>query len=504
MDILALNFRPVLAIMSSLLASGLVYVLGERVNKNVREGITFVAAFLQAGFVYSMIPAVLAGEEIKLNVLQIVEGINLAFNVVAAGMVFACIAATLWILTSLYSVGYMRGHGEKNQTGYYSAFAMCLCATMGICFAANLLTFFIFFEILTVATYPLVVHYRDDEGKRSGHKYLAYTLISGQIFFAAIVIIYVVAGTLDFKPGGFVTSDMLPMPWAIIVFFMMIGAGIVKAGVMPLHSWLPAAMVAPTPVSALLHAVAVVKAGAFCTLRVVCYVFGPEFASECKGSLILAWMAVLTIIISSFIALRKDNLKARLAYSTIGQLSYIVLGICIISPLGTIGALYHIVAHAFLKITLFMCAGAIFVTTHKKNISEMVGLSRRMPVTCACFALASVGIAGFPFFAGFVSKANIIMGAIEMGKPIYAATLIVSALLALTYLMPVVIVTFKKSPVNADFAERGEASMAMLVPLVITCVVAILLGVCPNLGLHLYDLATMAGNAVYGVVGAGL
>ena len=504
MDIMTLNLRPVLAIMSSLLASGLIYVLGERVKPNVRESITFVAAFLQAGFVYSMIPAVLKGKEISFTVIRIVKGVNLAFNVDAAGMVFACIAATLWILTSLYSVGYMRGHGEQNQTGYFAAFAMCLCATMGICFAANLLTFFLFFEVLTVATYPLVVHYRDEEGRRSGRKYLAYTLISGQIFFASIVIIYVVAGTLDFKAGGFLNADVLPMPWAIVVFFMMVGAGMVKAGVMPLHSWLPAAMVAPTPVSALLHAVAVVKAGAFCTLRVILYVFGPQFSFQCYGSQILAWMAVITILVSSFIAIRKDNLKARLAFSTIGQLSYIVLGICILSPYGTIGALYHIVAHAFLKITLFMCAGAIFVTTHKKNISEMVGLGRRMPITMTCFALASVGIAGFPFFAGFVSKANIIMGAVAMGRPMYAATLVVSALLALTYLMPVVIVAFKRDVVNADFQKKAEDAPALLIPLVITCIVAILLGVCPNLGLHLYDFATMAGNAVYGVVGAGL
>lgn len=499
MNLFSLEMRPVLAIAVSLIASGLIYVLGEHIHQNTREGITITAAVLKIICVYSLIPAVVAGTEIKLELFKIVKGISLAFNVDPAGMVFACISSTLWLLTSIYSIGYMRGHGEKNQTGYFAAFAMCLSATMGICFAANLITFFIFFEILTVATYPLVVHYRDEEGKASGHKYLAYTLISGQLLFAGIVVIYVTCGTLDFVPGGFVTVDKLPPSVALLVFFMMVGAGIVKAGVMPLHSWLPAAMVAPTPVSALLHAVAVVKAGAFCTLRIVLYVFGPEMAKACHGADILAWMAVATILLSSFIAIRKDNLKARLAFSTIGQLSYIVLGICILTPFSTAGALYHIVAHAFMKITLFMAAGAIFVTTHKKNISEMVGIGRRMPITMTAFTLASLGIAGFPFFAGFVSKANIIFGAVSVNKPLFAATLIVSALLAITYLMPVVMVAFKKAPVNSEFAEYGEANKCMLIPLVITAIISILFGVCPNFGLHLYDFAQMAGNAIFGL-----
>ncbi|MBQ3291412.1 MAG: monovalent cation/H+ antiporter subunit D family protein [Mogibacterium sp.] len=495
--ITAIEYRPLLAVMVSLIASGLIYVLGEHIRPNAREAITLIASALKIIIVYSMIPYVLEGTEIHLELFSIVKGVSFAFNVDPAGMVFACVASTLWILTSVYSIGYMRGHGEQNQTGYYAAFAMCLSAATGICFAANLITFFIFYEVLTVATYPLVAHYRDKEGTISGRKYLAYTLISGQIFFAAIVIVYAVSGTMEFTPGGFLTEEMLPMPWALIVFFMMVGAGMVKAGVMPLHSWLPAAMVAPTPVSALLHAVAVVKAGAFCTLRVVLYVFGPTLAKSCHGADILAWMAVFTILVSSLIALKKTNLKARLAFSTVGQLSYIVLGICILTPFSTAGALYHIVAHAFMKITLFMAAGAIFVTTHKKDIREMLGLGKRMPVTMACFTLASFGIAGFPFFAGFVSKANIIFGAVAMGKPFFVATLIVSALLALAYLMPVVLIAFKKEVENPDFAARGEASLCMLVPLVITAIISIILGIAPNIGLHLFDFSIMAGNSIF-------
>lgn len=501
MILTALDYRPGFIVLVPLLASCLIYVLGERIPPNYREGITFLAAFTMAGLVYSMIPVTLAGKAIEFTLLEIVKGVSLRFSVDAAGMIFACVASTLWIVTSCYSIGYMRGHGEKNQTGYYAAFAMCLTATMGLCFAANLLTFFIFFEVLTVATYPLVVHYRDEEGTRSGRKYLAYTLISGQLFFAGIVILYACTGTMEFVPGGFVHTGDIPMPWMLVVFFLMIGAGIVKAGVMPLHSWLPAAMVAPTPVSALLHAVAVVKAGAFCTLRIVLYVFGPEAAKACHGSEVLAWMAVCTILVSSLIAIRKDNLKARLAFSTVGQLSYIILGIAILSPYAATGALYHIVAHAFMKITLFMCAGAIFVTTHKKNISDMIGIGKRMPVTMTCFTLASLAVAGFPFFVGFVSKANIIMGAVSMGRPFFVATLIVSALLALTYLMPVVLMAFKKDFYNSQFPIYGEASLPMLVPIVITTACSIILGIMPNFGLHLYDLAVMAGNAIFGVIG---
>lgn len=497
MNMLAMEFRPLYAIFVPLIAAGLIYILGERIHQNIREAITLTAAALLMVVVYSMIPSVLAGNDIKLELFSIVRGVSFTLGTDPAGMIFACVASTLWLPTSIYSIGYMRGHHEKNQTGYYAAFAVCLAATMGLCFAANLVSFFMFFEILTIATYPLVTHYRDEEARKSGRKYLAYTLISGQVFFAGMVIIYVVSGSLDFVPGGYLTEAMLPGPWALLVFFMMIGAGIVKAGVMPLHSWLPAAMVAPTPVSALLHAVAVVKAGAFCTLRVILYVFGPKLARDCQGAVILAWMAVFTIVLSSLIAIRQDNLKARLAFSTIGQLSYIILGISILTPISTSGALYHIVAHAFMKITLFMVAGAIYVTTGKKNISEMTGIGKRMPVTMGAFALASFALAGFPFFAGFVSKTNIIMGAIEAGQPMFVATLIVSALLAIAYLMPVVIIAFRNGHTNPEFAQKGEAAPAMLVPLLIAVTLSIVFGVEPNAGLNLLEFALMAGKAVF-------
>lgn len=503
-----LSIRPFLAVVVSLAAAFLILVFGNRVKPNVREAVTLLAAVIKAALVFSMVPAVLKGNEYYFCLWEIADGVELAFRTDAAGMVFACVASGLWIVTSVYSIGYMRGHHEKNQTGYFAAFAVCLSSAIGISFAANLVTFFMFYEMLTVATYPLVAHYRDDKAKASGRKYLAYTLISGQLFFAAIAAVYVIYGTCDFRAGGFIEPGSLSGGLMLLLFFLMIGGGAVKAGVMPLHGWLPAAMVAPTPVSALLHAVAVVKAGAFCVLRVVCYVFGPDTVSGCGADKILAWFAVATILLSSFVAMRKDNLKARLAFSTIGQLSYIVLGISVLAPYSIAGAMFHIVAHAFLKITLFMCAGAIYVTAGLSEISTMGGLAKRMPVTCTCFALASVGIAGLPLLAGFVSKFNIIRGALLMGKPIFAAVLVAAALLALSYLIPVVRIFFGKGGQQAACSGHTvhtgytDAAAAMLVPIAITAAVSLVLGVMPDAGPHLYDLAVIAAEAITGGGGA--
>ncbi|MDD6043130.1 MAG: monovalent cation/H+ antiporter subunit D family protein [Eubacteriaceae bacterium] len=496
-----LNLRPVLAVMVSLIASGMIMVCGSKVSPNVRESITMTACVLKAACVFSMVPAVVAGKVFDINIIQIADGINLHFRTDPLGMVFACVASGLWTVTSIYSIGYMRGHHEKNQVGYFAAFAMCLCGAVGICFAANLMTFFIFYEILTVATYPLVVHYRDNQGKKSGRKYLIYTLTSGQLFFAGIVYVYVLTGTTEFAAGGFLQGKISGGA-ALFLFLLMIAGGAVKAGVMPLHSWLPSAMVAPTPVSALLHAVAVVKAGAFCVIRIMAFTFGPELCKSCGASDIMAWVAAATILISSLIAIQKDNLKARLAFSTVGQLSYIVLGVSIMTPVALTGAIYHIVAHACMKITLFMCAGAIFVTTHKSEVSQMRGIGRRMPLTMTAFTVASLGIAGLPFLVGFVSKMNIMAGAYAAGKPLFAIVLIASALLSLTYLVPVAYMAFSRKSINPDFRDynmtlKGEADWKMLAPLVITACVSVLLGVMPNFGVHLFDLAQMAAEAVF-------
>ena len=487
-----MDYRPLWAVLVSLIAAGLIMLSGRR--PNLREFWTIIAAVAKLILVFSMIPAVLAGHVIELAPLQIAKGVSLYLRVDAMGMIFAALASFLWLITSFYSIGYMRADKAKHQTGYFASFAICLSATIGIAFAGNLLTFFVFYEILTIATYPLVIHNRDREAIKSGRKYLAYTLIAGQLMLIAIIWTHVIAGGSDFQAGGFLAGTASEGALRVIAVLMLIGTG-VKAGIMPLHGWLPSAMVAPTPVSALLHAVAVVKAGAFGVLRVVGFVFGPQLLDEIGVATALAWVAAFTIIVSSLIALKQDHLKRRLAFSTIGQLSYVVLGAALVTPLGLLGGMYHIVAHAFMKITLFFCAGAIHVTTHKDYISEMHGIGKRMPFTMAAFTIGSLGIAGLPLIVGFISKWNLALGALQRGQGIFVAVLIGSALLATTYLIPVGQMAFFTT--SKKFPKFGEVRLDMLIPLCLTAVIAIVLGIFPDAGAHFYQLAVNSAQEIF-------
>ena len=496
------DIRPFLAVGVSLLAAILIMFTGKK--PNVRDFWSVAAAFIKCLLVFSMVPAVLAGNVYEYTLFQVTDTLGFTLRTDAAGMVFACVSSFLYIPVSFYAIGYMRGHHEKEQTGFFAAFAVCLSAAIGIALSANLLTFFIFYELLTIATWPLVFHERNEEARFSGRKYLVYTLVTGQLMLAGIVAIYAMAGTLEFQAGGFLTADMAPT-WVLqMLFFLMVLGGAVKAGVMPLHGWLPSAMVAPTPVSALLHAVAVVKAGAFCVLRLIGFVFGPQLLAQIGCADILAWVAAFTIIASSLIAMQQDNLKRRLAFSTVGQLSYVVLGAALLAPLSILGAYFHIVAHALMKITLFMCAGAIIVTAHKDNISDMHGIGKKMPITMACFTIASLGIAGMPFIVGFLSKWNLALGALQVGQPLFIAVLIGSALLGLSYLMPVAYLAFFKPNAKGEFKAYGEANKFMLIPICVTAALSVILGIVPNFGPHLYDLASMAAQSItQGWIGGG-
>lgn len=489
-----ISIRPFLAVGISLLAAVLIMFSGKK--PNLREGWTIGAALIKVAIIFSMVPAVLQGNVYEYTLFHITDAIGFTLRTDAAGMLFACVSSFLWIPVAFYGIGYMRGHHEKEQTGFFAAFAVCLSAAIGIALAGNLVTFFVFFELLTVATYPLVFHSRTEEARFSGRKYLIYTLTSGQLFLVGIGITYYLTGTTEFAAGGILSADAAPAWLLSLLFVMLIAGGAVKAGLMPVHGWLPSAMVAPTPVSALLHAVAVVKAGAFCVIRIIGYIFGPALLAQLGAAEVLCWFAVATILISSLIAMKQDNLKRRLAYSTIGQLSYVILGAAILAPYSMLGALFHIVAHAVMKITLFMCAGAIIVTTHKENISEMHGLGKKMPITMACFSITGLGIAGMPFVVGFISKWNILLGALQMGKPLYLFVLLASALLALSYLMPVCYLSFFKKNEDGNFKEYGEADKRMLLPICLTAVLSVILGIAPNFGVHLYDLAQMAANAI--------
>lgn len=488
------DIRPIIAVAIPMFICFLVLVFGKW--PNLRESFTVAGSAAAAVTVFSMVPGVRAGNVYEWILCPVTDTMSFALRVDYAGMLFACVSSFLYVMVGIYAIGYMRGHHEENQTGFYAFFAVCICSAQGIAFSANLLTFFVFFEMLTIATWPLVFHERDDAAKFSGRKYLIYTLVPGQFFLLGIVLTYSISGSLDFAAGGYLNTSMAGSGALAGLFFLLVGAGAVKAGMMPLHGWLPSAMVAPTPVSALLHAVAVVKAGAFCVIRIIGYVYGPGLLKEIRAAEWLGWIAVATIIASSLIAMSQDNLKRRLAYSTIGQLSYVILGACMLTPMGMKGALFHIVAHALMKITLFMCAGAVIVTAHRENISDMRGIGRQMPVTFGCFTAASFGIIGLPFIVGFVSKWNLAQGAMEAGRPSYIAVLLISAMLGVGYLIPVTYIAFFSRNKNGEFTKFKEADLRMLIPLCITAGLSILLGIFPDFGVHLYELAGLAAQAM--------
>jgi len=467
-----ISIKPLLAVLVSLLANPLIAYSR---SPNVREGWTFLAAIVKFAIVASMLPAVLNGMEITCALVEVLPGLSIAFRVDAFGMLFALVASFLWIITSAYSIGYMRGLDEHGQTRYFCFFAISLSAAIGVAFSANLLTMYLFYEMLSLATYPLVTHHQDEEARTSGRKYLLYTVGSSiGLVLPAMLMTYHLTGSLDFSPQGVLAGNASGGTVAILLFMFVFGFA--KAAIMPFHSWLPAAMVAPTPVSALLHAVAVVKVGVFSIVRVITAIFGTDLLQTFGLSTPLLLVASTTILVGSFIALSQDNLKRMLAFSTIAQLSYIVLGAALLSPKGVTGGMVHIAMHAFGKITLFFCAGAIFVATGKKNISEMTGIGRRMPVTMTAFFIGALSIIGMPPCGGFLSKWYLVLGALEADKIAILAVLLFSSLLNTAYFMPVVYRAFFCPPEDALFEDRvQEAPLFCVVPLVITAVISIAL-----------------------------
>jgi len=435
---------------------------------NAREA----ASLLTAGALFVVVIAILqrhlAGEHLELELFEMMPGMSIAFEVEPLGMLFALVASGLWIVTTAYAIGYMRAHHETDQTRFFVCFAIAIAAAIGVALARNLLTLFVFYEALTLSTYPLVTHSRTEEARESGRVYLGI-LITTSVLFLLLAILWTLqlAGTLEFEPGGILRGHAEPAMVGILLALFAFGTG--KAALMPFHRWLPAAMVAPTPVSALLHAVAVVKAGVFTILKIVVYIFGFDLLAETRMSEWLVYVACFTILAASLIALTKDNLKARLAYSTISQLSYIVLGAALASSTGVLGGGMHIAMHAVGKITLFFVAGAIMVTLHKTEVSQMRGIGRQMPLTMACFGIAAVSIIGLPPMGGSWSKWFLLLGTIDAGMLPVAAVLIISSLLSIAYLMPVVArAFFAPLPAVGDPPGIQEAPLFCLVPICLT------------------------------------
>ncbi|OGP63919.1 MAG: cation:proton antiporter, partial [Deltaproteobacteria bacterium RBG_13_53_10] len=457
---------------------------------------------LQFLIVFSMVPRVMSGETIQAYLFPILPGIRFGFRVDAFGLMFAITASFLWILVSIYSIGYMRTLQEHAQTRYYFCFALAIFGAVGVALSGNLVTLYIFYEILTVSTYPLVAHEQSPEALFAGRKYLAYLLTSGVFLLAAIVFTYSIAETTDFSPKGILSlaSSSRSTLISLFIFFIL---GFMKAAYFPFHSWLPTAMVAPTPVSALLHAVAVVKAGVFGIVRMVCYIYGIDLMRDLGLGGVLASFAAVTMIGASLFAIAQDNLKKRLAYSTISQLSYIIFGVALLGPMGIQGAMIHIPFHGFMKITLFLCAGSILVASGKKNISEMAGIGRRMPITLFAFVVGSFGMCGLPPVSGFVSKWFLGMGALESGNLLFLLVLLLSSFLDVVYFFPILYIAFFGTPSGTESRLQArplieEAPLSMVVPLSITALLSVLF-MFPNAATDIFlGLARMAVSQLGG------
>ena len=454
------------------LAGAVGIVLAGRINANLRETVTLVTAGGLALTVWSLLPLVLSGGRPGVTITQLMPGVEIAFRVEPLGMLFAALASGLWIINSVYSIGYMRGNKERNQTRFYVMFAVSLAATMGVAFAGNLITLFLFYEVLTLSTYPLVAHKGDQATVRSARVYLGILLTTSiGLFLPAIIWTYAVAGGGDFVPGGFLSEHIEGPAVGLLLGLFVFGVG--KAAVMPVHRWLPAAMVAPTPVSALLHAVAVVKAGVFTITKVIVYVFGVEFLFSEPSSDWLLYAAAFTIITASIVALRQQNLKRLLAYSTIAQLSYVVMAAAILKPLAEIGAAIHMVAHAFGKITLFFAAGAIYVAAKKTEINQLKGIGRRMPITMTAFTIGALSMIGVPPTAGFVSKWYILAGAFQDDNYVALATIILSTVLNAAYFLPIIYMAWFMRDETPPGKEHGEAPWPAVLALALTALLTI-------------------------------
>lgn len=477
------SLLPLAAICISLLAT-VPILLSDR-KPNLRESWTMLAAIGKFCLVACMLPSVLDGQGFILTLAEVIPGVPIQLRVDAMGMFFALVASFLWICTSVYSIGYMRSLQEHAQTRYFASFAVAIAATIGVAFSANLLTLYLFYEMLSLSTYPLVTHKQNDEARASGRKYLTYILgTSIGLVLPAMLITYSIAGTLDFTSGGILAGHASKATLALLLVLFLFGFA--KAALMPMHGWLPAAMVAPTPVSSFLHGVAVVKVGIFSILRVIFGIFGPGLLGSLDLGVIITTVASITILVASLIALTQDNLKRRLAYSTIGQLSYMILGAGMLSAAGMTGGLLHIAMHAFGKITLFFCAGAIYVASQKKYISEMDGLGRRMPLTYMAFLLGSLSIIGMPPLGGFISKWHLLLGAIESQQLVLLVVLLGSSLLNAAYFFPIIYRGFFVHPAEGqDLTGIQEAPLCCLIPLLTTATLSLVLFFFPGVLLQL-------------------
>ncbi|MCC5866508.1 MAG: monovalent cation/H+ antiporter subunit D family protein [Wenzhouxiangella sp.] len=465
MNLVSIVLIPFLGALAIALAAG---------HARLRNALCWASsiAFLLA--VLGQVGPFLEGETSRQLAWELLPELSIAFRLEPLGLIFLLLSSSLWLLATPYAIGYMAHGGYANLGRFFACYAIALGAAAGIALADNLLTMFVFYEILSVSTYPLVAHTGTSKARRGARTYLALLLLTSICFWLpAMIWVWASTGTIEFAAGGILQGQVSPgvAGWMLVLF--MFGTG--KAALMPFHRWLPAAMVAPTPVSALLHAVAVVKAGVFVVLKLALYVFGLDFLREIAFSDFILYVAAFTMLVASLIAMNQDNLKARLAYSTVSQLSYIVVGAMLATQLAAIGGGMHMVMHGYGKITLFFCAGAIYLASKKTLVSELDGLGRRMPITMGAFLIGALCVIGIPPLGGLWSKWHLVTGAFDAGHGLILAAFLVSTLLNIAYLLPPVLRAFLKPlPDGADTGFK-EAPWMCVVPLSLTAFGAIIL-----------------------------
>lgn len=481
----------ILSLIIPLLTSGMMASIN---TPNVRDAAGMVMSLAMLFNTFVMFDLISAKQQISYHMADIVPGISIAFNIEPLGMIFALILSILWPVSIIYSIGYMRANDKPGQSKFFAFFAFSIFAATAIAYSGNMFTLFVFYEVLTLCTYPLVTHDGTGEARKGGRIYLSVLMGSSLLFLLpAIALTWHFAGTLDFTCGGIMKGKIDGLLFAVLLALYVYGIG--KAALMPMHRWLPAAMVAPTPVSALLHAVAVVKAGVFTIVKVMVYIFGVNYT---KSMVELSWIngqwlvyiSGFTIVVASIVALMQDNLKKRLAYSTVSQLSYVIIAVSMFTPKALIAAVFHIVAHAFGKITLFFAAGSIYTASHKKKVSQLSGIGKRMPLTMAAFTIASLSMIGLPPFVGFISKWYLLTGAAYEQNYFVVAVIVISTILNALYLLPIVYVAFfeKEKPKKRGsgvIKNHGEAPVMIVMAIIITAIMTMVLFFQPDIFMDL-------------------
>lgn len=494
------EWMPLLVLSTSLVAAFIIFGLREW-QHGWRQAVNLVAAVVKLALVAYIGWGVAAGVDYETR-FQITPELAFVLRADFLTIVFAALSSLLWLCTTVYAIGYLED--SPNRSRFFGFFSFCVTSTLGVALAGNLFTFLIFYEMLTLSTYPLVVHRGTEVALRAGRTYVAYSLTGGAVILVAAGWLHYLVGDVDFVAGGALVDAAIADEAALVTIFALLIAGLgVKAALVPLHSWLPQAMVAPAPVSALLHAVAVVKAGAFGILRVVYDLYGIDYATSLDVLQPLAWLAAATIIYGSLRALSQTNLKGRLAYSTISQVSYVTLGVALAGPLGTVGGAVHLVHQGLMKITLFFCAGNYAETLGVHGIAELDGAGRRMPWTSIAFTVGAFGIIGAPPMAGFISKWYLGQAALAAGMPIMLWVLVVSTVLNAAYFLPIVYRLWFR-PLPGPWPQerrwgRHETSLWLLLPTLLTALFVILAGVLAGVAFSPLSWSLFMAEEIYGL-----